>query len=131
VALIHGVRHSWDLGYRSVFMAMQRLRDNFTYVPVVSRPEQEPVPWKGVTGHVQDFWRSGNFENVCGFKPDPANTHVFLCGSPEMIDGVTELTGPEGFEMVGKDHSGQVHIEQYWPRVSAQQNRLHSANVAG
>ena len=37
ITLIHGVRHSWDLGHRSILMAMQHLRTNFTYIPVVSR----------------------------------------------------------------------------------------------
>ena len=118
VALIHGVRHSWDLGYRSVFMAMQRLRNNFAYVPIVSRPEQEPVPWKGATGHVQDFWSSGLFESVCGFPADPTNTHVFLCGSPEMIESMTELTTQQGFRELDKTGVGQVHIERFWPKRS-------------
>jgi ferredoxin/flavodoxin---NADP+ reductase len=34
VALIHGVRHSGDLGYRSVLTALQDDRPNFTYLPV-------------------------------------------------------------------------------------------------
>lgn len=126
VVLIHGVRHSWDLGYRSVFMAMERLRPNFAYVPVVSRPQEEPVSWKGATGHVQDFWQSGNFEGVCGFQPNPANTHIFLCGSPEMIDGMTALTSVKGFQKLGKDQIGQVHIEQYWPRVTIRDDHLQA-----
>jgi len=62
VVLIHGVRHSWDLGYRSTLMAMQHLRPHFVYLPVISRPAFEPVPWKGATGHVQDVlgeWHAG------------------------------------------------------------------------
>ena len=59
VALIHGVRHSWDLGYRSILMAMQHLRTNFTYIPVVSRPKEEPVPWKGATGMSRTPGRAG------------------------------------------------------------------------
>ena len=33
IAIVHGVRHSWDLGYRSILMAMQHLRPNVTYFP--------------------------------------------------------------------------------------------------
>jgi hypothetical protein len=32
----------------------QKPAGKFTYLPVVSRPTEEPVPWKGATGHVQD-----------------------------------------------------------------------------
>ena len=49
IALIHGVRNSWDLGYRSILMAMEHLRTNLTYLPVISRPAAEPVPWTGAT----------------------------------------------------------------------------------
>src|SRR4051812_23273758 len=83
-ALVHGVRHSCDLGYRSVLMAMQRLRTNFVYLPIISRPQEEPMPWKGAAGHVQDLWRRAAIEQVWSCRPTPENTHVFLCGSPEM-----------------------------------------------
>lgn len=118
VTLMHGVRHSWDLGYRSVFMAMQRLRNNFTYVPIVSRPELEPIAWQGGTGHVQDFWQSERFEQVCGFDPRPESTHIFLCGSPEMIESMTELAALKGFQEMDKAGTGQIHVERFWPKRS-------------
>jgi len=114
VALIHGVRHSWDLGYRSILMAMERLRTNLTYIPVVSRPQEEPVPWKGATGHVQDVWRSGAIEKAWGTRPRPENTNVFICGSPRMSEAMLELLGQEGFKEETKQQPGQIHVEKYW-----------------
>ncbi len=46
VALDSRVRHSWDLGYRSILMTMERLRTNFTYLPVVSRLMRSLFPGK-------------------------------------------------------------------------------------
>jgi ferredoxin--NADP+ reductase len=114
ITLIHGVRHSWDLGYRSILMAMQHLRDNFTYIPVVSRPKEEPVPWKGATGHVQDVWKSGAIEKAWGSRPGPENTHVFMCGSPHMSESMIALLAQEGFKEDTKNEPGQVHVEKYW-----------------
>jgi ferredoxin--NADP+ reductase len=114
VMLIHGVRHSWDLGYRSVLMSMEHLRTTFSYRPVVSRPSEEPVPWKGATGHVQDVWKSDAIEKTWGFRPTPENTHVFLCGSPQMSESMLELLGQEGFREDTKQEPGQVHVEKYW-----------------
>src|SRR5262249_54436965 len=51
IALIHGVRQSLDLGYWSVFRALQNYRLDFTYLPVVSRPQLEVSPWTGTIGH--------------------------------------------------------------------------------
>ncbi len=112
--VIHGVRHSWDLGYRSILMAMQHLRPNFTYMPVVSRPNDEPIPWRGATGHVQDVWKSDALEKAWGARPKPENTHVFLCGSPHMSEGMIELLVREGFHEHGTHEPGQIHVEKYW-----------------
>jgi ferredoxin/flavodoxin---NADP+ reductase len=116
VAVLHGVRHSWDLGYRSILMTMQHLRDNFTYVPVVSRTEHEPVPWKGATGHIQDLWKGNALERVWGFRPVPDNTHVFLCGSPEMIDEMVTMLVAEGFKENTQNEVGQIHATRYWAK---------------
>jgi ferredoxin--NADP+ reductase len=115
VALVHGVRHSRDLGHRSTFMAMQNLCPNFTYVPVISRPREEPVPWRGAVGHVQDVWNSAAIEDVWGFWPGADNTHVFLCGNPEMIASMTVMLAREGFSEETPTRSGQIHSEKYWP----------------
>ena len=114
IAIIHGVRHSWDLGYRSILMAMEHLRTNLTYLPVISRPNEEPVPWKGATGHVQDVWKSGAIEKAWGSRPGPENTHVFMCGSPRMSESMLEILGQEGFKVDTKNEPGQVHVEKYW-----------------
>lgn len=114
IAIIHGVRHSWDLGYRSILMAMENLRTNLIYLPVVSRPEEEPVPWKGATGHVQDVWKSGAIEKAWGYRPGPENAHVFMCGSPHMSESMIAILEQEGFKKDRKSEPGQVHVEKYW-----------------
>jgi len=114
VAIIHGARHSWDLGYRSILMTLQHLRANVTYIPVISRPDQEPVPWKGASGYVQDVWKSGVLEKAWGCKPNPDNTHVFMCGSPQMSEEMLKILAQEGFKEDRKNEPGQVHVEKYW-----------------
>lgn len=122
VALIHGVRNSWDLCHRSILMAMQHLQPNFTYLPVVSRPEDEVVPWTGQIGHVQDVWKSGAIEKAWGDRPQPDNTHVFLCGNPAMRDSFVELLGEEGFRTDTDTEIGQIHEENYWQMAGEQDN---------
>src|SRR5262249_48139491 len=76
IALIHGVRQSGDLGYQSVFTTLQNHRRNFTYLPVVSRPQLEVSSWTGAIGHVQDVWNSDALEQAWGARPNPENSHV-------------------------------------------------------
>ena len=113
-AVLHGARHSWDLGYRSELLALQSLCPNFTYLTVVSRPEGELEPWPHASGYVQDLWRSGELEASWGFKPPPADTHIFLCGNPSMVDQMSQILQGEGFREHSRKEPGQIHVERYW-----------------
>ena len=62
-AVIHGAKHSWDLGYRSELETLSRISKQFKYYPVVSDHESEPVPWNGAKGFIEDFWKSGELAN--------------------------------------------------------------------
>ena len=114
VSVLHGARHSWDLGYRSELLTLQHLCNNFSYFPVISRPQKEPIAWTGATGYVQELWKAGVIEKNWGFKPTPENTHVFLCGSPAMIDDAEAKLIAEGFTEHSKKTPGQIHVERYW-----------------
>lgn len=113
-AVLHGARHSWDLGYRSQLMTLEHLCPNFTYIPTISRAQGEPAPWPGPVGYVQDLWRDGVIDRTWGFCPAPENTHVFLCGSPSMIDETVAMLGQEGFKEHTKKEPGEIHVERYW-----------------
>jgi ferredoxin/flavodoxin---NADP+ reductase len=98
----------------SLLMTMQHLRSNVTYVPVISRPADEPVPWPRAIGHVQDVWHGPVLAQAWGGRPAPQDTHVFLCGSPHMIEGMAALLTDEGFREYTTDSPGQIHVERYW-----------------
>jgi ferredoxin/flavodoxin---NADP+ reductase len=112
-AVLHGAYHSWDLGYRSELLALQHLCPNFTYVATIDRPEDEPVPWSGPTGWVQDLWRKGVVAQSWGFAPAPANTHVFLCGNPLMIGEMMTVLQEEGFCEHSQKQAGEIHAERF------------------
>jgi ferredoxin--NADP+ reductase len=114
VAVLVGARHSWDLGYAAELRTMQRLVPEFTFLPIVSRPSEEPTPWGGATGHVQSLWSDGALERAWGRKPTAADTHVFLCGHPQMVEGMQAQLAAEGFQTHEKGRPGQVHLEKYW-----------------
>jgi ferredoxin--NADP+ reductase len=113
-AVLSGARHSWDLGYTAELTTLSRVCPNFTYLPIVSRPGDEPTPWGGASGYVQSLWTDGALEKGFGRKPTAQNTHVFLCGSPQMTEDMTKLLIGEGFTVHDKRTPGQVHVEKYW-----------------
>ncbi|MBI4584610.1 MAG: ferredoxin--NADP reductase [Planctomycetes bacterium] len=113
-AVLHGARHSWDLGYHSELMALQRLCPNFIYLPSISRPEEEPAPWSGFKGYIQDLWNSKILEQASRFQFTPENTHIFICGNPGMIEGMVKILAKEGYREHTQKNPGQVHMERYW-----------------
>ncbi len=90
-AVLHGARHSWDLGYRSELLTLQHLCKNFSYSPVISRPQSEPVPWQGAGWLCPGPVEERRDCPAMGPAPSPDNTHVFLCGSPQMIDDTVAM----------------------------------------
>lgn len=113
IAIIHGARHSWDLGYRSELFTMQRLCPYFNYFPVISMPEEEPVKWTGLTGFIHDIWNKNIITDIWGFPPSPLNTHIFLCGNPLMIEKMLPLLDDSGFKEYSNDKKGQIHTERF------------------
>ncbi len=114
LAVLLGARHSWDLGYHAELQTMERLCAAFTYLPTISRPDEEHVPWSGATGYVTDLWGSGALEGLWGFPVTPANSRVFLCGNPDMIDDMIALLGERGFREHSRNARGEVFAERYW-----------------
>jgi ferredoxin--NADP+ reductase len=112
-AVLHGADHSWDLGYRAELEALQHLCSNFTYIPTLDHPEDEPVSWQGYTGWVQGLWKAGGIEAAWGFRPSPDTTEVFLCGVPGMLDDMLELLTAEGFTEHTRNDPGEIHVERY------------------
>ncbi len=111
--ILHGARNSWDLGYRTELFYLQRFAPNFSYVPTIDGPTDEVVPWTGHVGFAQDLWKEGVITTSWGFAPTPANSHVFLCGNPLMIEAMKELLDGEGFTVHRKHAPGQIHIEEF------------------
>ncbi len=114
LAVLHGARHSRDLGYRAELVALETRHPCFTYLASISRPEEEPSPWTGLVGHVQDLWLGRALDGIWGIRAMPENTHVFLCGNPAMIADMTKILNGEGFREHTRQRPGEVHVEKYW-----------------
>ena len=111
--VLHGARYSWDLGYRGELESLARLRPNFTYIPSITRPDQDPH-FHGRTGRIQTVLEQGAIEKDAGLELDPAKTDVFLCGNPEMVKAVKAQLEPKGFISGDSKNPGTIHVEEYW-----------------
>lgn len=113
ILVIHGASNSWDLGYSSELRLLQSIAPHFEYEPTITFPEKEHFPWSGRTQFIQDIWEEGAVEKLWGFKPTPENTDIFLCGNPNMVNGMVECLAKDGFIEHTRKQPGQIHIEKF------------------
>ena len=111
--VLHGARYSWDLGYRGELESLARLRPNFTYIPSITRPDQDPH-FHGHAGRIQTLMEQGVLEKESGIVLDPARAEVFLCGNPDMVKIATDLLQTKGFAAKGGASPVTIHVEEYW-----------------
>ena len=111
--VLHGARYSWDLAYRGELESLARMRPNLTYIPSITRPDEDPH-FRGYTGRIQTLLDQGIVETLSNVQLDPARTEVFLCGNPEMIRIVGEALTLKGYIMQRGKEPGTLHVEEYW-----------------
>ncbi|MDD2797603.1 MAG: ferredoxin--NADP reductase [Bacteroidales bacterium] len=113
ILVIHGAASSWDLGYSSELNLLETIAPKFDYLPTITNPEREHSKWPGRTQFIQEIWEEGAVEKLWKFKPTPENTHFFLCGNPNMINGMIECLGKDGFVEHNRRTGGHIHVEKF------------------
>ncbi len=111
--VLHGASCSWDLGYRDELATIDRISDNFHYLPTITAPDKDPS-WNGLTEFIGPIIVSGELEKKTGLSLVPEKFHAFLCGNPMMVEGVTDILVERGFKLHAKKDPGNIHREEYW-----------------
>ncbi|MCF7792488.1 MAG: 2Fe-2S iron-sulfur cluster binding domain-containing protein [Candidatus Cloacimonetes bacterium] len=75
-----GARQRKELYYTELFKELEEKLPDFKYYPILSQPT-EACDWDGRCGYVMPFFDE--------FIKEPKNTEAYLCGSPGMIQAVT------------------------------------------
>jgi ferredoxin--NADP+ reductase len=123
------VRYRRDLAYLDIHQELMRRYPSYTYLSLTTR-EADTITQKV---YIQDLIASGQLEERLDKALDPATTHVYLCGNPNMIGvpgvdkatgapiypkppGVIELLTQRGFQVdqPAKKVKGNIHFEEYW-----------------
>ncbi len=113
--LLHSVRHAEDLAYRDELAALAALDGfRFTYIPTVTRPRPE-AGWTGHVGRLQPLLEPDRYAELTnGRSIRPEDTHIYLCGNPEMIQSLREMFEAQGFTRHTTNTPGNFHFESYW-----------------
>lgn len=124
------VRRAADAAYRAVHEELVRRHRNYRYLVITTRePENVDPSHPNHVGkqYLQDLVRSGRLERDAQVSLDPRQSHVFLCGSPDMIGvghggapaspvagSMLDLLTVRGFVPDAPHALGNVHFERYW-----------------
>jgi ferredoxin--NADP+ reductase len=121
------VRYWRDLAYLDVHRRLMELFPRYRYVPLTTREPEN----RGRKVYIQDLISSGELEKLLGGPLNPATTHIYLCGNPNMIGvpkrdpktgqwqfpqptGAVELLMQRGFQPDEGKVKGNIHYEKYW-----------------
>lgn len=132
------VRLKKDVGYLEAHRQLEELNPRYRYRLLTTRePENLDPQAPGYIGklYLQNLFESAQLPEWLGFDIDPAQTHVFLCGNPDMIGipsnimkkthdeswqwpegrGMLQILVEKGFTLPHGHHGvGNIHFEKYW-----------------
>jgi len=108
LVLLQSASRSWEFAYREELEALAQEFPWLTYIPVISRPWEDPE-WKGEVGRAEDVLR----KYIDELALQPRGTTVYLCGQPQMIENAKGILRRRGF---AKEF---IREEVYWSAPSS------------
>lgn len=111
VILVHAVRYSKELTYQKTISELKEMYgERFIYVTYVSREYSE----SSLDGRIPKSIANGKLEKEADIKMSPENTHIMLCGNPEMVKDTTVELKKIGLKKHRRNSPGHITTENYW-----------------
>jgi len=112
IVLVHAARFAADLSYLPLMQQLQQRSEGKLHIQtVVSREEIAG----SLTGRVPALIENGALEEAVGLKMLADDSHVMLCGNPQMVrDTQQVLKDTRGMRKHLKRKPGHMTSEHYW-----------------
>jgi len=112
IVLAHGVRQVAHLGYAELLSTWARDKaSQFSYLPAITR---EAPPAGVLAGRLPQLVASGALERSAGVELSPLDSHVLLCGNPDMLNEVQAVLAERGMQKHRPRKPGHITLESYW-----------------
>jgi ferredoxin--NADP+ reductase len=105
VVVVHAVRQARELTYRDMIC-----RTRARYVTFVSR---EAAPGS-LAGRIPEAILDGRLEEAAGASLVPENSHVMLCGNPQMLKDTQAALAVRGMRKHRRRVPGHITVESFW-----------------
>lgn len=112
IVLVHATRYAADLSYLPLFAELQqRYGSKLCIQTIVSREQTDG----SLHGRVPALLESGALESAVGLSLSPEDSHVMICGNPEMVrDTQKYLKEYRGLRKHLRRKPGHITSEHYW-----------------
>lgn len=111
VALVYAVRTVSDLSYRERIAEISAKHPGqFTFIPFISR---EPTDF-ALPGRIPQAIADGRLEAHAGMTISAQDSHVMLCGNPQMVKDTSDALIARGLKKHRRFEPGQITSENYW-----------------
>lgn len=111
IVLVHAVRTAAELTYRDTIGRFSgEYPDRFVYVPFVSREACDFA----LSGRVPAAIVDGRLESAGGMPLSTDDSHVMICGNPDMVKDTSSVLEGRGFTRNKRKVPGHITTEQYW-----------------
>jgi len=111
VILVHAVRHNKELTYQKTIKDLkEKYGEKFIYITFVSREKVE----NSLSGRIPQSINNGSLEKKANIKILPSNSHIMMCGNPEMLKDTTIELKKIGLKKHRRSSPGHITTENYW-----------------
>ena len=112
IVLVHAVRYARDLSYLPLMEQLaERYQGKLRIQTIVSRENHIG----SLTGRIPALIESGALEKTVGLTISPEESHIMLCGNPEMVRDTQQLLKTQrDMRKQLRRKPGHITSEQYW-----------------
>lgn len=112
IVLAYSVRTEEELAYASEIADIQQqfgeAGASFKFLPVITRN-----PAASLQQRLPVLIENGLLEQHAGLALNPENSHVMLCGNPQMVEDTRNALKARGLTM-NRRGEGNIAVENYW-----------------
>ncbi|MDQ1237659.1 MAG: FAD-binding oxidoreductase [Wigglesworthia glossinidia] len=112
IVLVHAVRFYKDLSYLKKIIQLKKIYNKkLSFQIIISREKIINTLY----GRIPELIFNGQLENAINLKINPKDTHIMLCGNPNMIRDTYECLNKKYFMVKNYQTSpGHITSELYW-----------------
>ncbi len=111
ITLAHAVRTAEELTYQDTITDLQQSHPGqFSMAPFVSRETTDFA----LQGRIPAAISDGRLEECAGMPLNAKESHVMICGNPEMVSDTCDILMERGLTRNKRREPGQISTENYW-----------------